>query len=409
LSFVVFGGNHFFIQNHSIDMYIRKLFVFLYIIGALYAPVFAQVTEQPKVEEKSVNDVIIKRVELTDQYTIIYLQFNNVEKPSGEWSYPDFNLGNSLNQIWLDKETRLYKPGEIDKKFKLIRAENITTNGRQKVRPGEQVNFVAFFERLTPGIEVFDFYEGRSAKGEVSWNFFGVHIKNPEKKSTSQSIKKEDKVIPKKETQAVATAAKPAFNLLQGTIYDAKTKKPIPAQIFYVEKADTLEVKTSSGKYRIGVLSDIDYEFQILSPGYYTQKISLNPSEFSSTEAKDFYLQPLQVGEKISLPNIYFETSKSVPLNESLDELQQLTDMLRQNPNIHIRVEGHTDHVGDADKNLQLSEDRAMAVRQYLIDQGIEAHRIEAKGFGSIHLLNKSTQESELLKNRRVEFVITKE
>jgi OOP family OmpA-OmpF porin len=390
-------------------MYIRKLFVFLYIIGALYAPVFAQVTEQPEVEEKSVNDVIIKRVELTGQYTIIYLQFNNVEKPSGEWSYPDFNLGNSLNQIWLDKETRLYKPGEIDKKFKLIRAENITTNGRQKVRPGEQVNFVAYFERLTPGIEVFDFYEGRSAKGEVSWNFFGVHIKNPEKKSTSQSIKKEDKVIPKKETQAVATAAKPAFNLLQGTIYDAKTKKPIPAQIFYVEKADTLEVKTSSGKYRIGVLSDIDYEFQILSPGYYTQKISLNPSEFSSTEAKDFYLQPLQVGEKISLPNIYFETSKSVPLNESLDELRQLADMLRQNPNIHIRVEGHTDHVGDADKNLQLSEDRAMAVRQYLIDQGIEAHRIEAKGFGSIHLLNKSTQESELLKNRRVEFVITKE
>ena len=164
---------------------------------------FGQITENPKVEESSVPYVKIKKVELTDANTIIFLQF--IDKPTQQRPefrsqprmspLPDSRIpqfpqqGISQSQIWLDPETRLYKPGEIDKKFKFVRAENITTTTKTSVANGDTVDFVAYFERLTPGIEEFDFYEGRSSSGNQSWNFYGIHVKNPLKKQPEKSTK----------------------------------------------------------------------------------------------------------------------------------------------------------------------------------------------------------------------------
>ncbi|OJV18999.1 MAG: flagellar motor protein MotB [Dyadobacter sp. 50-39] len=395
---------------------------------------FGQVTENPKVEESSVPYVKIKKVELTDAHTVIYLQFVEPKaqqrpqfrsqprmSPFPDSRVPQFpQQGASQSQIWLDPETRLYKPGEIDKKFKFIKAQNITTTTKTSVANGDTVNFVAYFERLTPGIEEFDFYEGRSSGGNQSWNFYGIHIRNPLKKDAAKSTKPVAKAAAPpvknpaakpaaKAPQTPAPAAKKEAEMavLKGTIFNAKTKEPIAAQVSYIESGDTLQIRSSSGKYRVGVDPGEKYKFRVTARGYYGSSFSLAPGDSSDKSFdQDVYLTPLIVGETILLPNIYFETSKYTLLPESFEELNRLVDVMRDSPTVKIRVEGHTDNVGDFDKNLELSRQRAESVKNYLMEKGIESSRIEAKGYGGTRPITKGSEE-ERKKNRRVEFVIT--
>ncbi|ACT95072.1 OmpA family protein [Dyadobacter fermentans] len=390
---------------------------------------FGQVTENPKVEESSAPYVKIKKVELTDNNTIIHLQFID-EKPQRpqfrsqprQFPIPDSRIPplqqQSQSQIWLDPETRLYKPGEIDKKFKFIRAENITTTTRMKVANGDTVDFVAYFERLTPGIEEFDFYEGRSSGGNQSWNFYGIHIKNPLKKEPAKAAKpaaKTPEPVKKPAAKPLAKAPeKPAvakkdaeMAVLKGTVYNAKTKAPIGAQISYTEGGDTLQIRSSSGKYSVGVAGNEKYKFRVHARGFYGTSFNLTPADSTDKSfAQDIYLTPLSTGETILLPNIYFETSKYTLLPESYEELNRLVDVMSDSPTVKIRVEGHTDNVGDFDKNLELSRQRAESVKNYLVEKGIEGSRIEAKGYGGTRPITKGSEE-ERKKNRRVEFVIT--
>ncbi|MCF2489537.1 OmpA family protein [Dyadobacter sp. CY347] len=339
-----------------------------------FSPGFAQITNNPKVEEQSVPYVKIKRVELTDEQTIIHFRFvekrstqvmpRNLPFPIPRQQQQQFQQP-SAGSIWLDPETRLYKPGEIDVKFKFIRADNIPTSGGKEIMPGDTVNFVAYFERLDPGIEVFDFYEGRSTGGGQTWNFYGIHIKNPLKKDakTPQTTAKADK--PLKKPVQPAPAAKPKVAEKPKPVEKpAEAEKPVEAeQPIEAEKSESALNKLKAGK--------------------------------------------VAVGETISLPNVYFETSKVDLLPESYEELNTLVDLLKESESIRIRVEGHTDNVGDFDKNLDLSRKRAESVRSYLIEKGIAAERIEAKGYGGTRPLAKGTSEVERSKNRRVEFVVT--
>ncbi|MEZ4941116.1 MAG: OmpA family protein [Saprospiraceae bacterium] len=122
----------------------------------------------------------------------------------------------------------------------------------------------------------------------------------------------------------------------------------------------------------------------------------------------DLWLEPLEVNDKIELQPIYFQQSKAIILEKSHTELERLATILLENPTLEIRIEGHTDNVGQPDDLFRLSEERAMAIRQFLIEKSIGAHRIETVGQGPKFPLTDNSTDELRSQNRRVEIIITK-
>ena len=122
----------------------------------------------------------------------------------------------------------------------------------------------------------------------------------------------------------------------------------------------------------------------------------------------DIYLDPLSAGSKIRLQPIYFQQSKATILERSHAELERLAALLNENNSIHILVEGHTDNIGKPEDLMRLSRERADAVKQFLISQGVSSTRIETKGFGPSVPISDNTSEELRQQNRRVEVKITR-
>jgi OOP family OmpA-OmpF porin len=102
---------------------------------------------------------------------------------------------------------------------------------------------------------------------------------------------------------------------------------------------------------------------------------------------------------------ILFDVNKSAIKNESMGTINEIVEMMIEHPDLNFRVEGHTDGDGDESYNQKLSEERAAAVKSLLIQNGIDATRLDSKGYGeSIPVDNNSTPEGKA-NNRRVEFV----
>ena len=100
---------------------------------------------------------------------------------------------------------------------------------------------------------------------------------------------------------------------------------------------------------------------------------------------------------------VLFDYDKSDLLPESVSELERLAEFMRENPDMRISLEGHTDDQGTDDYNDALSQRRAAAVRQYLLDAGIAGARMETKGFGKRKPLVAGTSDEARRTNRRVE------
>ncbi len=106
---------------------------------------------------------------------------------------------------------------------------------------------------------------------------------------------------------------------------------------------------------------------------------------------------------------IHFETGRAKILEDSFSLLDEIAQVLQQNPDISVRIEGYTDNVGSAAYNLKLSQLRAENVMKYLITAGIDPSRLTAKGFGMMDPIASNASAAGRAKNRRVEFTITKE
>ncbi len=105
----------------------------------------------------------------------------------------------------------------------------------------------------------------------------------------------------------------------------------------------------------------------------------------------------------VAVYGIHFDTGKATIQPDSESTLKQVVALLQQNPDLKLRVEGHTDNQGSAAANQALSEKRAQAVVAWLVAQGIPANRLSAQGFGQSKPVAENSTEVGRAKNRRVE------
>lgn len=120
-------------------------------------------------------------------------------------------------------------------------------------------------------------------------------------------------------------------------------------------------------------------------------------------------LPPIRDRGSIQINNLFFESKSFQIAPESAPELDRLAEIVKENPDIEIQIEGHTDNVGKKKDNLILSEKRAAAVAEYLFQKhSISKARIQTKGFGDSVPLSKNDSEDARKKNRRVNFTILK-
>ena len=109
------------------------------------------------------------------------------------------------------------------------------------------------------------------------------------------------------------------------------------------------------------------------------------------------------------LDMVYFEYNKAVIKSQSFPILDAVAATMQGNPSIQlIEVQGHTDERGNDAYNLELSDKRAKAVVQYLVDKGLAADRLEGQGYGETQPIDRRSNENAWAKNRRVEFLILK-
>ncbi len=114
------------------------------------------------------------------------------------------------------------------------------------------------------------------------------------------------------------------------------------------------------------------------------------------------------VKRRFTFDGLNFKTGSAQITENSSAQLDNLVSLMKAYKNMAIRVEGHTDNTGDAAANLKLSNQRALAVKQYLMKNGIAAARVSAKGFGQTQPVASNDTEEGRAENRRVDVYVTK-
>jgi len=138
---------------------------------------------------------------------------------------------------------------------------------------------------------------------------------------------------------------------------------------------------------------------------------TINPAKASSLEDVTFYVKipidKIVIDRTIVLENIYYDFNKADIRPEAAEDLDELVDLLTDNPDINIELSSHTDSRGEDEYNIDLSQKRADAAIDYLIELGINPSRLIAKGYGETKpIIENAVKEKEHQKNRRTEFKV---
>jgi len=202
---------------------------------------------------------------------------------------------------------------------------------------------------------------------------------------------------------------------VKGLILDDATSKPLSAKVTLtgLEAGKTYLSTNSnrkSGSFLATLQSGKSYAMNVQAEGYLFHSEHFELKGENSADQPymlEVRLKKIQAGQTLVLKNIFFDTDKYDLKKESYTELEFLLKLLKSQEGMTIEIGGHTDNQGSADHNRILSEKRAKAVYQYLIEQGIDAGRLSYKGYGITRPIADNNTEEGRAQNRRTEVQIT--
>ncbi len=201
---------------------------------------------------------------------------------------------------------------------------------------------------------------------------------------------------------------------MKGKVYNSESKAPLEAkfELIDLETGKTVVESFSNpgnGEFLVTLPINRNYALNASKSGYlfYSENFSLKETgSVAKPTRRDVPLKPIKEGEKVVLKNVFYATASAELKSESKVELDKLIKLLDKNKTMKIEISGHTDNVGDANFNLKLSENRASAVYNYLLEQKIAPERLTFKGYGQTQpIADNSTEEGKSL-NRRTEFMV---
>ena len=255
-------------------------------------------------------------------------------------------------------------------------------------------------ENLGPIVNTpqWDGYFSVSAKGDFA--YFS---------STENSIGAEDIFRIK-----IPDKAKP-LTLIQmtGQVINQKTKEPMAARILIKSKfnpSDTLSIDYDPyvGDYSFMWPAKKAFSIQIKKTGYFSkvENFDFTAEKNFSVVNRNFFLQVVEKNKAIALANVNFDQGKAELKPGSEAELEKVIAILTENSQVNLLLEGHTDNQGDWNDNLKLSLERVENVKAYLVSKGVDAGRIQTKGWGGSKPLANNLLEDTRKNNRRVEFTL---
>ncbi len=204
----------------------------------------------------------------------------------------------------------------------------------------------------------------------------------------------------------------PGISWLKGKVFDLESNETLEASITLkdFENGDSLVQCLSdkeTGSYLICLPDNKNFLLHAQKKGYlfYSKHLSKMPEHIEKHQSQivNIGLKKLKAGNQLVLQNIFFETDSWQILPKSETELRLLVKFLLENPNVTVEISGHTDNSGSETHNLQLSEKRAIAVCNYLIEYKISKSRLQHKGFGAKRPIANNNTEAGKSLNRRTE------
>ena len=202
-------------------------------------------------------------------------------------------------------------------------------------------------------------------------------------------------------------------------VVDAVTGYPIVAKVDFIDlktgQSYVSALTKKDGSTLVCLPAGTDYALNVSKEKYlfYSENFNLvEAATFDQPFSLNIDLQPIGTdsaatgGKPIVLRNVFFETGSAELMPSSATELDRLATLLTESPTLRIQINGHTDNVGDDRSNLTLSENRARAVLNYLVEKKVPAERLRSKGFGETKPMETNDTPEGRARNRRTEFVV---